>query len=106
MSVMILNIAGHRRSGTNFAQTLLGMNFFAKVKPTDKHKLPENFKGSFPVIYVYRFPFDVFSSLYDWGNRHWFTEVRPTFSEFLRYGPIVGDGVRPKEGAVEYWKRH
>ena len=106
MSINSIGLAGHRRSGTNFAQAILEMNLPVSVNAEAKHCLAANFRGTYPVIYVYRFPFDVFSSLYDWGTRHWFATRKPTFANFLRSGPIVGDGARSEEGAVTYWSRH
>jgi hypothetical protein len=101
-------LAGHRRSGTNFATAVLRANLDAEVQASDQHKheLYCNHPTTRPLIYIYRFPFDTFSSLYDWGSRHWFNPNVVTRMQFLRAGPVTGDGVKSGEGAVSYWKRH
>jgi len=99
-------LAGHRRSGTNFATALLRTNLEVDVVAVDKHRWYDNDPDRRPLIYLYRFPFDTFSSLYDWGSRHWFDKQTTSRMQFLKAGPMVGDRMFPGEGAVSYWKRH
>jgi hypothetical protein len=109
-----IRIVGHRRSGTNYIEHLFKRNLTAQIVKKGKYLMPDN-EIDCPTYQVIRNPYDLMSSLYDWGKRHWFH--KPEFAGYIQsrrkwnldefiIAPLAsGDGALKNETPLEYYIR-